>query len=518
MPENEFEKQVQQKMNELKFVPSEAAWERVEKQIANKKKRRRALLWLPLLLLLLGGTAGYYYMNQKTAQNEHDLAAKPAPVNDEKKRLATENEKTGTKTNNKDALVQESTNVDRIPHNSPSSKKLIAPWEKSNPTNLTSTQTFLNKSNLRLITKKTTPLKDQEAATAPAFRLKKVADAGKQPVHKINIAQKDSELEKENIQANGNPVTTETTLNNAIKKTSTDNEEKDLAGTPDPGIAVGIQFQVSNDSTNIAKHSGIDSIKNIRHDSVAHTAAKQASQSKREKIEWGLHLDAGFSTITSGFPGFFVKRVNTGAYSATPGNPGSSGNLNNGNSSYTSPSDIKSHFSWSAGITVRKSIGKTWRLNSGLNYSMYATGIALGSKVTDSVGLDKAVYRNGRSGTYTNRFHFIELPLTIEKQLGHRSRFSINGGLAFSLLAASNQLHFDQQTNLYYTDNSLINKTQWSLLAGLNYRILQKKIQVETGPLLNYHLGNTFNKDIYGNGHWFFAGLRATVFFGERKK
>ena len=517
MPENEFEKQVQQKMNELKFVPSDAAWERVEKQIASKKKRRRALLWLPLLLLLLGGTAGYYYMNQKTAQNEHDLAAKPTPVNDEKKRIATENEKTGIKTNNKDALVQESTSVDRISRNNPASRKLIAPREKSNTTNLTSPQIFLNKNDLRPITRKKAALKNWEAAAAPAYRLQKVAGAGKQPVHKINIAQKDSEPEKENIQANGNPVTTETTLNNTIK-TSTDNKEKDLAGKPEPGIAAGIQSQVSNDSTNIAKRSRIDSIKNILHDSVAHTTAKHASPSKRGKIEWGFHLDAGFSTITSGFPGFFVKRVNTGAYSASPGNPGSSGNLNNGNISYTSPSDIKSHFSWSAGITVRKSIGKTWRLNSGLNYSMYATGIALGSKVTDSVGLDKAVYRNGRSGTYTNRFHFIEIPLTIEKQLGHRSRFSINGGLAFSLLAASNQLHFDQQTNLYYTDNSLINKTQWSLLAGLNYRILQKKIRVETGPLLNYHLGNTFNKDVYGNGHWFFAGLRATVFFGERKK
>jgi hypothetical protein len=347
--------------------------------------------------------------------------------------------------------------------------------------------------------------------------LQKAAAAGKQPVHNTNIAQKDNELEKENIQTNENPVTTETTLNNAIK-TSTDRKEKKLTNKQEPDTATGIQSQIPNDSVSITKHSGIDSIKNIRHDSVDHSAAKQASQSKRGKIEWGLHLDAGFSTITPGFPGFFVNRVNTGAYSATPGNPGSSGNLNNGNISYTSPSDIKSHFSWSAGITVRKSIGKTWRLNSGLNYSMYATGIALGSKVTDSVGLDKVVYRNGRSGTYTNRFHFIELPLTIEKQLGRRSRFSINGGLAFSLLAASNQLHFDQQTNLYYTDNSLINKTQWSLLAGLNYRILQKKIRVETGPLLNYHLGNTFNKDIYGNGHWFFAGLRATVFFGERKK
>ena len=31
MPGNEFEKQVQQKMNELHFVPSDAVWQEVEK-------------------------------------------------------------------------------------------------------------------------------------------------------------------------------------------------------------------------------------------------------------------------------------------------------------------------------------------------------------------------------------------------------------------------------------------------------------------------------------------------------
>ena len=40
MPENDFEKQVQQKMDELQFVPSDAVWHEVEKQIDGRKKRR----------------------------------------------------------------------------------------------------------------------------------------------------------------------------------------------------------------------------------------------------------------------------------------------------------------------------------------------------------------------------------------------------------------------------------------------------------------------------------------------
>jgi hypothetical protein len=40
MPVNEFEKQVQQKMDELQLRPSTEVWEEVEKRIRKEKKRR----------------------------------------------------------------------------------------------------------------------------------------------------------------------------------------------------------------------------------------------------------------------------------------------------------------------------------------------------------------------------------------------------------------------------------------------------------------------------------------------
>lgn len=53
MEENNFEKQVQQKMNELQMQPSDAVWENVEERIRQRKPSRR---WL--LLLLFGCVAG----------------------------------------------------------------------------------------------------------------------------------------------------------------------------------------------------------------------------------------------------------------------------------------------------------------------------------------------------------------------------------------------------------------------------------------------------------------------------
>src|SRR4051812_29977865 len=59
--QNEFEKQVREKMKELNLVPSAPVWDRVEEQIRQKKDRRRAIIWLPLLGLLLAG--GIWWLN-----------------------------------------------------------------------------------------------------------------------------------------------------------------------------------------------------------------------------------------------------------------------------------------------------------------------------------------------------------------------------------------------------------------------------------------------------------------------
>jgi hypothetical protein len=57
MQENEFEKQVQQKMEDLKLQPSDAVWNKIEPQIKKDERRRWAIILLPILFigLLYGG-------------------------------------------------------------------------------------------------------------------------------------------------------------------------------------------------------------------------------------------------------------------------------------------------------------------------------------------------------------------------------------------------------------------------------------------------------------------------------
>ncbi|HEY1200598.1 MAG TPA: hypothetical protein VGE79_06435, partial [Niastella sp.] len=69
MSDHDFEKQVQQKLGELKLRPSDAVWMEVEKNIRDKKRRRRFLwLWSAALSVTLttSGIILYHYNTRRT--------------------------------------------------------------------------------------------------------------------------------------------------------------------------------------------------------------------------------------------------------------------------------------------------------------------------------------------------------------------------------------------------------------------------------------------------------------------
>lgn len=62
MHNNEFEKRVEHKLEELKFTPSDAVWQKVEVQIREQKRRRRFFFWwLPAIVLCTGVGAWFIY-------------------------------------------------------------------------------------------------------------------------------------------------------------------------------------------------------------------------------------------------------------------------------------------------------------------------------------------------------------------------------------------------------------------------------------------------------------------------
>ncbi len=74
MSDKNFEESVRQKMEELKFHPTEAVWSRIEAELPAKDRRRRIIFWLPvaacLMLLIYLGQRYAFDENPSRQQNE----------------------------------------------------------------------------------------------------------------------------------------------------------------------------------------------------------------------------------------------------------------------------------------------------------------------------------------------------------------------------------------------------------------------------------------------------------------
>src|ERR1700733_2156370 len=67
MHDPKFEKEVQQKMEELEFTPSEVVWANLQRELHKEKRRKAPLFWLFFLLggMLLGaGGASLFYFHR----------------------------------------------------------------------------------------------------------------------------------------------------------------------------------------------------------------------------------------------------------------------------------------------------------------------------------------------------------------------------------------------------------------------------------------------------------------------
>jgi hypothetical protein len=245
-------------------------------------------------------------------------------------------------------------------------------------------------------------------------------------------------------------------------------------------------------------------------------AQKTKHTDTKKKMEWVGTLQAGVSGISSGF---FSIPQSTAAYvqsssSASFSSPSNGGGVTTGQPTVSgSPSDVKPGFAFSGGLSLRRYMSDVVSLEAGIRYSYSSTSIQVGQKRDNAAAVQLGLpsfsgyYTNTsaatRTGyTYTNQYHFIEIPVRAQFLCGPQSPLSFNTGLSIGRLLASNALQYDASKNVYYKDNSFFNKTQLTLSAGADIRLWRKKaMPVEIGPRLQYGLTNLFKENIYGSRH-----------------
>ena len=575
MSTNNFEKQVRKKMDELDFMPSGAVWEEVEKKIRKRKERRRLLLWLPLFGLLLG-SAFWIYKGQPVAKqpanNSITATEKNIPVTTNTTTEPSDNDKT-TNTHQPATIVtptQKETQPLNQSNTTVSKKNTTtatpvnnAATEKNKTTPSVSPVVTVDKhTNKNTLTRKadvvtTAPVpKQQLAVTTKENKTYKQVSAKKPGRITVDPATKEHIARQSNV-----PAGKKTTGNNGLKESAIVTDNKDVAVQKDiqsedkdkhkdAGTVV-----TGNDNKDVTaadnkKEEGTDVsainktiadtvakapvATTIATDSQAVVAKKQPASGKKKKIQWGIAARGGASGLSNSISQLFSSaRVYDAAYAANLNNQASMGGGVNAFPIPAKPSAVKSGGSFSLGVFALKHIGKTWTIEAGLNYSYYSTRINVGRKVDTassvavgqaSIGFEKRVTSfytpSGTAGTYesyTNNYHFIELPVTIAKQLGRKSHFSVNTGFSLSMLAGSNALHYDLQKGIYYQDNRLINKLQANWLAGVNYQLWpQKPFSVLVGPQFQYGMTNLFKKEVYGAKHLLYAGISAKLQIGKK--
>ncbi len=489
MPGNEFEKKVQQHLEELNLPPSQAVWNRVEQEIRRDKRRRRLLFLLPLLLLL--GIGGYWVMQPSSGSSitKSDKNIKNDTKNSVSDPAAVVVFPSGT---------PEQNSAGKDPVNPTDNKNAPGTTEKNAP--IVVTELKKNNPGLRNadhgLGSKNSSFKKQKTSKAATSSQSTVGKNKKTSVPPA-ISNSDEKI-------------------TGIAK----NEEKPIAGITqdktDPSSTTFVDSTRALNPTVQAAEQPLDSTVLMNNKSTGETvkspAVKKTNQQSKS-WQWGIVSGIGVSKISEGgiFSAFGQAQVMDAAYS---------GGLNSNNNpppqaSYSKPATINPGMNWNAGIFVQRIVNKKLKLSATLQYNYFSTNSNIGSRVDSSRIINNsssnsllvdAFYRieantsGNTSGktSYRSNYHFIELPITLHFQLNNNKKtpFYWSNGLSIAQLLSTNGLHYDGSTRVYYEDDNLFRKTQFGFHTGLSVKLFsQSKYPLELGPQFNYQFTNLLKPD-----------------------
>jgi hypothetical protein len=260
------------------------------------------------------------------------------------------------------------------------------------------------------------------------------------------------------------------------------------------------------------------------------TVNKKTRDKVAGKIVWGINFSAGTSVITEDAFSFKSSNATADKAYASPGSP-SGGPLTGGGGggpgtySMYPESESKPSFAFKAGINARKSISKRSSLSVGLGYSYLADKIKVGAApggTQSQSAFSLSYYTGAPQQTYTDHFHFIELPLSYNWRVTNNTDhfLSLNAGVSPSYLLATNALLYDTAAGgIYYHNKDLITKTQFNFFTGISYQFKNKKsLEFSIGPQVSFDVSKVFKSDLDKRNYFLYTGIDARVFFEKKKK
>ncbi|HRP56372.1 hypothetical protein [Agriterribacter sp.] len=511
MPENDFEKQVQQLFNDMRLKPSAEVWPKVSDRIRKGKSRKRAFAWLPLALLLLGG-GGYWLLqnNDNPLPSDHITKTAPVPGNDNRDISSKESRPVPENTDDISKTDQQKINIEVAP----SAGNKAAGGNLNNDGSGSGSHASNGQRNSVKSPVNIQALDNTKQRVQPAVQLPVPDNAGNHNA----IAGKKNEAthsipgsRKENM-----------TYTNGLEPFNSIN--KNLVSTPLTGVLQSVEKGSS-------LLPGIETKKILNDIAKGNIPEAPVKLAKKKAWEWGISGGAGMSSVGDGLSDLFGNTsAEKSLLNALPNAPNMTNNIGflTGQNSMVAAlpppaSPVKSGMAWQAGAFAKWKVTSRLAITGGLQYRYYSTKRAVGNDINNyrlalgntqnDANASYAGYYVGRENiNYTNRYHFIEIPAGVEWQLNKAAKFPLllNGGLSLSWLANTTAVHYHGQTGSYYKDRTLFNKMHAGIYAGISAKLFaNSRRPLYIGPVVQYNLTNLLKPSVNPDQHFMYTGLKA---------
>jgi hypothetical protein len=518
MRENEFEKKMLEKMEELQLRPSASVWPKVERQLVQKKRRRVAYFFFLLGGLVLLGYAGYTFLESEKSpvskQENRNSITTPVATSKNNTAAITDNKNTVNDKNENNPAVAPAT---KTPGNGGISVTNTSPLTDNTPDK---TGTVINKESSESIEKKLHAKKSVTTA---------IPGSDQKQAHKRNLkdqeqGQVDYHTAKPGVAKKKQQANIPSEADQPVGNPSLPAEEKksDELAVKEPLQRDLVPVMVA-DSTQDKKESIV-----AISDTVATAPDKPVlakNEKKRSRIKWGLDVSAGknfssekvFSVLDPN------KSLLQDALSASP-----SGGGGPVAPPLLPPSGIQAKAAFKVGVVAEKKLGRRSSINAGLRYAYLSEQIKTGALENRAVisnsyqynSIQNGVYRSVQEKTYTNKYHFIELPILYGLQLNKSSKTGIlwNAGVSFNYLVATNALVYDTASRgVYYKRSSAFNKLHFNFRTGLEIRFGNEgKLQWSIGPELSMSTTPLLKEDAITKKRYLMYGGLTTRFMLPR--
>ena len=485
MQENEFEKQLKKMMEGFHISPSNSVWEKVSRKLNEKRRRKMPFFFLLAAGFVTVGLSAYYIYNQKH-QNTNAVVADKS-INTIKNSRPKDLNNSAIEKNNvvKNDVSRSANKSTQLQYNKTLYSKENVP---------------VNNTNNDFVIKEKTIKAQKITIHSQANTTTVIKEDNKQ------VAEGDNSITYLN---NQQPLinSSETQSQNTVS-----NNENDQTKT-----ASNIQTEIDNS----AKNSQAISQNNFNN-----STAKSPSILKNKNFsipKWQF-----------GFNAFYGKNNLNGKLAETENITASYLSFNSGMIRSNDTVSINKHpFSasnaYAFGVTVKKRIFTNAFISSGLNFTHLSVKASIDKRINSAYVVQpsntlsnfyavNSYYQAGES-TYKSKYNFIELPVIFQQYFFHskQTSFSYNVGFSVRRLISSDALIYNAGSNIYFSKDDLLQKTQFQLNGGLNFEIKTgKSNSIFVGPQVTYSLSNSLKNSDNGNFHFITYGVQASFLLHKK--